>query len=125
MVGIGLVDDFDTLPASQRFFAGGDNSVRGYSFNSLGPVDENGNVIGGRYLFFGSIEVERRVWNRVALAAFVDAGNALDVFELDLEASAGAAFNIHTPIGTLRLGAARSITESRGWRFHLSIRPDL
>jgi translocation and assembly module TamA len=125
MVGIGLVDDFDTLPASQRFFAGGDNSVRGYSFNSLGPVDENGNVIGGRHLIFGSIEVERRVWNRVALAAFVDAGNALDVFELDLEASAGAAFNFHTPIGTLRLGAARSITESRGWRFHLSIRPDL
>ncbi|NHA15612.1 autotransporter assembly complex family protein [Thioalkalivibrio sp. XN279] len=125
MVGIGLVDGFSTLPASQRFFAGGDNSVRGYSFNSLGPVDENGNVIGGRHLVFGSIEVERRVWNRVALAAFVDAGNALDVFELDLEASAGAAFNIHTPIGTLRLGAARSITESRGWRFHLSIRPDL
>jgi translocation and assembly module TamA len=125
MVGLGLVDDFDTLPASQRFFAGGDNSVRGYSFNSLGPVDENGNVIGGRHLIFGSIEVERRVWNRVALAAFVDAGNALDVFELDLEASAGAAFNFHTPIGTLRLGAARSITESRGWRFHLSIRPDL
>ena len=125
MVGIGIVDSFSTLPASQRFFAGGDNSVRGYSYNSLGPKDENGNVIGGRHLIFGSIEVERRVWNRVALAAFVDAGNALDVFELDLEASAGAAFNVHTPIGTLRLGAARSITESRGWRFHLSIRPDL
>ena len=125
MAGIGLVDGFNSLPASQRFFAGGDNSVRGYGFNSLGPQDENGNVIGGRHLIFGSIEVERHVWNRVALAAFVDAGNALDVFELDLEASAGAAFNIHTPIGTLRLGAARSITESRGWRFHLSIRPDL
>lgn len=125
MVGIGLVDGFDTLPASQRFFAGGDNSVRGYSYNSLGPRDENGNVIGGRHLIFGSIEAERRVWNRVALAVFVDAGNALDVFELDLEASAGAALHFHTPIGTLRLGAARSITESRGWRFHLSIRPDL
>jgi translocation and assembly module TamA len=124
-LGIGLVDGFDSLPASQRFFAGGDQSVRGYSFNTLGPQDENGNVIGGRHLIFGSLEVERRVWNRVALAAFVDAGNALDVFELDLEVSAGAAFNIHTPIGTLRIGAARSVTESRGWRFHLSIRPDL
>ena len=124
-LGIGIIDGFDTLPASQRFFAGGDQSVRGYSFNSLGPEDDNGNVIGGRHLVFGSIEVERRVWNRVALAAFVDAGNALDVFELDVEVSAGAAFNIHTPIGTLRIGAARSITESRDWRFHLSIRPDL
>lgn len=124
-LGIGIVDGFTTLPASQRFFAGGDQSVRGYSYNSLGPRDENGNVVGGRHLIFGSIEVERRVWNRVALAAFVDAGNALDVFELDLEVSAGAAFNIHTPIGTLRIGAARSVTESRSWRFHLSIRPDL
>jgi translocation and assembly module TamA len=124
-VGIGLVDSFDTLPASQRFFAGGDQSVRGYGFNSLGPQDENGNVVGGRHLIFGSVEAERRVWNRLALAAFVDAGNALDVFELDLEVSAGAAFNIHTPIGTLRIGAARAISESRGWRFHLSIRPDL
>lgn len=124
-VGIGIVEDFATLPASQRFFAGGDQSVRGYSFNSLGPRDENGNVVGGRHLIFASIEAERRVWNRVALAAFVDAGNALDVFELDVEVSAGAAFNIHTPIGTLRIGAARSVTESRSWRFHLSIRPDL
>jgi translocation and assembly module TamA len=124
-VGIGFIDSFDTLPASQRFFAGGDQSVRGYDFNSLGPQDENGNLIGGRHLIFGSVEAERRVWNRIALAVFVDAGNALDVFELDLEVSAGAAVNIHTPIGTLRLGAARSTSESRGWRFHLSIRPDL
>ncbi|MFU8819916.1 MAG: autotransporter assembly complex protein TamA [Gammaproteobacteria bacterium] len=124
-LGIGLVDGFATLPASQRFFAGGDQSVRGYSLNSLGPRDDEGNVIGGRHLIFGSFEAERRVWNRVALAAFVDAGNALDVFELDVEVSAGAAFNIHTPIGTLRIGAARSVSESRGWRFHISIRPDL
>ena len=124
-LGIGLIDGFATLPASQRFFAGGDQSVRGYSFNSLGPQDEEGNVVGGRHLIFGSIEAERHVWNRVALAAFVDAGNALDVFELDVEVSAGAAFNIHTPIGTLRIGAARPITESRSWRFHVSIRPDL
>lgn len=124
-LGIGIVDGFDTLPASQRFFAGGDQSVRGYSFNSLGPTDDDGNVIGGRHLIFGSVEAERRVWNRVALATFVDAGNALDVFELDVEVSAGVGVNIHTPIGTLRIGAARSITESRSWRFHLSIRPDL
>ena len=124
-LGLSVVDGFDTLPASQRFFAGGDQSVRGYDLNSLGPQDENGSVIGGRHLVFGSVEAERRAWGRVALAAFVDAGNALDTLELDLEVSAGAAFNIHTPIGTLRIGGARSVTESRGWRFYLSIRPDL
>jgi translocation and assembly module TamA len=124
-LGIGLVDRFATLPASQRFFAGGDQSVRGYGYNSLGPTDEAGNVIGGRHLIFGSLEAERRVWGRVALAGFVDAGNALDEFELDLEVSAGLGLHVHTPIGTLRLSVARSITESRGVRYHLTLRPDL
>jgi translocation and assembly module TamA len=124
-VGIGLVDGFASLPASQRFFAGGDMSVRGYGFNSLGPTDDEGNVIGGRHLLYGSVEAERRVWGRVALAGFVDAGNALDSFSDDLEASVGLGLNVRTPIGTLRISMARSITESRGARFHLTIRPDL
>jgi translocation and assembly module TamA len=124
-VGIGVVDRFSTLPASQRFFAGGDQSVRGYGFNSLGPTDDAGNVIGGRHLLFGSLEAERRVWGRVALAAFVDVGNALDSFSDDVEASAGLGVNVRTPIGTLRIAMARSITESRSARFHLTIRPDL
>ena len=124
-IGIGLVDGFATLPASQRFFAGGDQSVRGYGFNTLGPTDAEGNVIGGRHLLFGSLEAERRVWGRVALAGFVDAGNALDSFSDDLEASVGLGVNVRTPIGTLRISMARSVTESRGARLHLTIRPDL
>jgi translocation and assembly module TamA len=124
-LGVGLVNDPTTLPASQRFFAGGDQSVRGYSLNSLGPTDDAGNVVGGRYLVFGSLEAERLVWNRFALAAFVDAGNAFDSFEDDVEVSVGLGLNVHTPIGTLRIGVAQSVTESRGVRFHLTIRPDL
>lgn len=124
-LGIGVVDDFGTLPASQRFFAGGDLSVRGYGFNTLGPRDEEGNVIGGRHLVFGSFEAERLVWGRVALAAFVDTGNALDDFGDGLETSVGLGVNVHTPVGTVRVSLARSVTENRGVRFHLSIRPDL
>jgi len=124
-LGLGLVDEFGTLPASQRFFAGGDQSVRGYGFNTLGPRDAEDNVIGGRHLVFGSFEAERLVWGRVALAGFVDAGNALDSFGDGLEASVGLGVNIHTPVGTVRVSLARSVTESRGMRFHLSIRPDL
>lgn len=124
-IGIGIVEEFATLPASLRFFAGGDQSVRGYSFNSMGPTDEAGNVIGGRHLLFGSLEVERQVWGRVALAGFVDAGNALDSFSDDLEASVGLGVNVRTPIGTVRISVARSVTESRSLRLHLTIRPDL
>ncbi|HKK02565.1 MAG TPA: autotransporter assembly complex family protein [Gammaproteobacteria bacterium] len=124
-IGIGMVDGFDTLPASQRFFAGGDQSVRGYGFNSLGPTDDEGNVIGGRHLLFASLEAERRIRGPVALAAFVDAGNAMENFKDGVEVSVGLGVNVHTPIGTLRVNLARSVTESRGLRFHLSIRPDL
>src|SRR6185503_12442468 len=49
-VGATETGDFRELPASLRFFAGGANSVRGYGFNTLGPRDENGDVIGGPYL---------------------------------------------------------------------------
>jgi translocation and assembly module TamA len=124
-LGVGVVDDVTTLPASQRFFAGGDLSVRGYSFQALGPTDEFGNVVGGRHLVFGSVEAERRVWGRVALAAFVDAGNALNDFGDSLAVSAGLGVNVHTPVGTLRVNMGRAITESRGFRLHLTIRPDL
>ncbi len=124
-LGIGLVDGFSTLPASQRFFAGGDQSVRGYRFNSLGPRDAAGNITGGRHLVFGSFEAERRVWGRVALAGFVDAGNALDDFGDPLEVAVGLGVNVHTPIGTIRIAIAQSVTESRSPRFHLTIRPDL
>ena len=124
-IGVGLVDDLENLPASQRFFAGGDQSVRGYGFNSLGPRDADGNLIGGRHLLFASVEVERHIRGRFALAAFVDAGNALEYFGDGVEASVGTGVNIHTPVGTLRLSVATSITESRGNRYHLSLRPDL
>lgn len=124
-VGTTWVSELESLPASQRFFAGGDQSVRGYDYNSLGPRDAEGNVIGGRHLLFASIEAERRVWRRVALAAFVDGGNALENFGDDLQASVGAGINILTPVGTLRLSVASSITESRGPRYHFSLRPDL
>jgi translocation and assembly module TamA len=124
-LGLGIVESLDVLPASQRFFAGGDQSVRGFGFNSLGPQDEAGNTIGGRHLLFGSLEAERQVWGRVALAAFVDAGNAVDSFSDGLEASVGTGINVRTPIGTLRIAVARAVTQSRGLRFHLTIRPDL
>ena len=124
-IGIALVGEFANLPASQRFFSGGDLSVRGYSFNRLGPQDDAGNFIGGRNLVFGSLEAERVVWRNVALGAFVDTGNVLDSFDTGLETSVGVGLNVRTPIGTLRIGVARSVTESRSSRLHFTIRPDL
>ncbi len=71
-------DEFQELPTSIRFFTGGAQSVRGYSYNSLGPVDESGDVVGGQYLLVGSIELEHSFKNKWGVAVFYDAGNAID-----------------------------------------------
>src|SRR5690606_30781822 len=51
-------DEFARLPPSQRFYAGGDGSVRGYGYQDLGPENAAGARIGGRYLLVGSAELE-------------------------------------------------------------------
>lgn len=124
-LGIGIVDGFDELPASQRFFAGGDQSVRGYGFNKLGPTDDEGRSIGGRHLVFGSVEAQRRIQGPWHVAAFIDSGGALARLDDTPEVSAGVGLHFLTPIGRIRVEVAQSLTESRSPRLHISIRPDL
>lgn len=114
------------LPASQRFFTGGDTSVRGYGFDDLGPVDADGEVVGGRHLITGSLEYERLFRPDWGWAAFVDAGDAFDSFGSGLEYAAGLGLRWRSPIGMLRLDLAQSLSESeRNPRLHLSFGADL
>src|SRR6185503_8820262 len=59
-VGYTETDQFRELPPTMRFFAGGDQSVRGFEYQQLGALDEEGNVIGGPVLLTGSVELEYR-----------------------------------------------------------------
>src|SRR3546814_17065246 len=59
--GANWVEDFGKLPASQRFFAGGDDSIRGYDYKSIGPKDSKGEGIGGNFLTSVSAQSETRV----------------------------------------------------------------
>lgn len=128
-VGYIQTDDFRSLPPSIRFFAGGDQSVRGYAYQELGPTDEEGNVIGGEALVLASIEADWLFYERFGrwgLAAFFDTGNALDELSGDLESGAGAGLRWLSPIGLVRADAAWAVTEpGTPVRFHLSIGPDL
>jgi translocation and assembly module TamA len=123
--GFGMTGSIEDLPASQRFFAGGDLSVRGFDFNTLGPRDEAGRVIGGKHRLFGSVELERHLFGRWYLAAFVDTGNAFNDFSTPLETSVGLGLHVKTPVGRVRLELAEPLTDSRGPRVHITIRPDL
>lgn len=118
------VSDFALLPASLRFFAGGDSSVRGYDYQSLGPVNENGDVLGGKHMVTASIEYDRLVWRNYGFALFYDMGNAFDNSQFDLQSGVGAGLRWHSPIGPIRVDVATSL-ENGGVRLHLSMGPDL
>jgi len=125
-VGATWIDDFSTLPSSLRFYAGGDQSVRGYAYNALGPTDVNGEVIGGPYLLVGSLEYQHRIFEKWSLATFYDAGNAVNSFEDPYFSGAGVGLHWRSPIGLIRLDVAWALTlEDRPWRVHIIIGPDL
>ena len=125
--GTTFSDNVRDLPASLRFFAGGDNSVRGYKYKSLGPEDSEGEPKGGRHMLTGSLEYEHPVkaddwW----LATFVDAGNAFDLDEVDAKVGYGVGVRWYSPVGRLRLDIAfPDDTEKDSWRLHFGIGADL
>lgn len=123
--GATAVDDFNALPASVRFFAGGDNSVRGYDYESLGPVDENGEVIGGANLLVGSAEYDFRIGRQWSFAVFYDIGNAFDQGEVDYKRGTGFGLRWLSPVGPIRIDVASALDNDNEIRLHLSMGPDL
>jgi translocation and assembly module TamA len=105
-----LSDPLSDLPPSLRFFAGGDRSVRGYSYQSLGPVDATGQVEGGKHLLEGSIELERALFQDWGVSVFYDAGNAFNSFNaIRFARSAGAGVHYYTRVGALNFSLARQV----------------
>jgi translocation and assembly module TamA len=123
--GTTAVDEFPSLPASQRFFAGGDDSVRGWGFNELSPTDPNGALVGGKHLVFGSTELEIDLLQNWSVGVFFDIGNAFDDFGDALEYSTGAGFRWHSPLGLIGVDIGQALSESRSPRLHIAIRPDM
>ncbi|MGB1465436.1 MAG: autotransporter assembly complex protein TamA [Alcanivorax nanhaiticus] len=125
-LGYTEINDISELPASLRFFAGGDSSIRGFGYESLGPEDDKGDVIGGRHMATGSLEYDHPITEKWHFAVFTDAGNAFnDIEDYELRHSAGAGIRWRSPLGPIRLDLARAIDENRNWRVHLSMGPDL
>jgi translocation and assembly module TamA len=127
-VGATLKDELEELPFSVRYFAGGDYSVRGYDYKTLGPTDENGVVIGGSHRFAASVEVDQQVRRNWAVAAFVDAGNAFDTFkDMSLKAGVGLGVRWYSPLGPVRLDVAFPTDDDApdSFRIHITLGPEL
>jgi len=122
--GYSVLDDpLGELPPSIRFFAGGDQSVRGYSFQSLGPRDASGKVVGGKHLLVGSLELERSLYRNWGVSVFHDMGNAFnDYRDMHLEQGAGIGVHYYTPVGGLNLYLAKPFAPGApSYRIHFTV----
>ena len=120
------VDELSQLAPSQRFFAGGDRSVRGYRYEKLGPTDTTGAVVGGRYLVTANVEVDYLFFRNYGAAVFYDAGNAANEPWPDVKRSVGIGMRWRSPVGMLRIDIAHPQDDpDTDYRLHLSIGSDL
>jgi translocation and assembly module TamA len=119
-------DNFNALPPSLRFYAGGAASVRGYGYKDLSPTDSAGNLIGGKYLTTISAEIDYLVVDNFGLAAFVDAGDATDNPFDSFSVGAGLGLRYRSPAGMLRLDIAHPFDDpDNDFRIHISFGIDL
>jgi translocation and assembly module TamA len=104
--GAVLADTREGIASAYLFRTGGDTSIRGYGFESLG-VEEGGAIVGGRYLVVGSIELIGWVTREWGAAVFVDSGNAWDeIGEFDPVVGYGTGVRWRSPLGNLSLDVA-------------------
>ena len=118
---------FSDVPPSLRFFAGGDQTVRGYGYETLSPRNSEDVAIGGRYLMVGSVEYQYEFAENWRVAAFVDEGNAMDDLSDPLATGVGLGIRWISPVGPLRLDVAKGLDPEFGgeWRIHFSMGPEL
>ena len=115
--------DAVSIPDTMLFRAGGDDSVRGYPYRSLG-VEKNGAIIGGRSIATGSIELAHPLTKKLPAllgAVFLDVGDAAERFG-NLQPNVGYGFGVRflSPVGPLRLDLAYG-TKVERWRMHFSV----
>ncbi len=98
----------DSIPITERYFAGGASSLRGFETDRAGPVDpETGEPTGGNSLFIGNLELRLPLVRMVRLAGFYDGGNVFgkisDIRFADFSHTIGIGLRVKTPLGPLRL----------------------
>lgn len=120
-----LMETVENLPPSLRFFAGGDNNLRGYAYESVSPLNQQGELIGGRYMATASLEYQYRVTGNWWLATFADYGSAW-TDSPDWKRGVGFGVRWGSPIGAVRIDFAWGLdAEGSPFQLHFSLGPEL
>lgn len=117
LVGAALGASVFDLPPDQRLYAGGSTTVRGYRFQSIGPLFPDNDPIGGTAVDAGTLEFRQRVFSNWGFAAFVDAGQASTKgvpFTGTLRAGAGGGVRYYTSVGAIRADIAFPLNPPNG-----------
>ncbi|WP_158367836.1 autotransporter assembly complex protein TamA [Candidatus Williamhamiltonella defendens] len=120
--------DFQWMPPSLRFFAGGDGSIRGYKLKSISPCDSDHKLTGATKLLTASIEYQYNVMGRWWGAAFVDSGEAInDIRHSDFKTGAGIGIRWASPVGPIKFDIATPIGDKKNKKlqFYISLGPEL
>ncbi len=124
--GTTKVKDFNSLPKKLRFFAGGGASVRGYAFETLGELNQDNQVIGGKHLLELSLEYQYPITDEWSAAAFVDAGNAFNDFKNSkIKVGVGFGARWRSPIGPVKIDVGFPKDDLKDPHLYLSVGSDL
>lgn len=120
--GIITANNFDRVPPSFRFFAGGDRSIRGYSYQSISPEDKKGKLKGASKLITGSIEYQYNLTGSWWGALFADTGEAIDkVDNTKFYTGTGVGVRWASPVGPIKVDLATPVNRKDTGSIHLYI----
>ncbi|WP_457569072.1 BamA/OMP85 family outer membrane protein [Desulfurobacterium sp.] len=126
--GVGYIRPFGSgVPIQDRFYLGGAESIRGYKYGTISPVDSSGNYVGGNFYSLASIELRYMIFKELQIAVFCDSGDVFpDASDFTFNgwySSLGLGFRYLTPVGPLRVDYGYKLKpidgQGRG-RFHIS-----
>ena len=130
-VRLGMAEGFSNdgqLPPSERFFAGGDTTVRGFTLDQLGvrhtplqpgdTIDQDGFSVGGNGLVIFNVELRTPVFGGVSVVPFLDVGNVFarvtDIDLTELRSTPGLGLRYKSPFGPLRFDVGFKVNRQTG-----------
>jgi outer membrane protein assembly factor BamA len=117
------------VPISERFFAGGPSTLRGFRIDRAGPIDpETGKPTGGRLLLIGNVELRFPIYKMIKGAAFYDTGNVFKDYSSfswnEVSHTLGVGLRLRTALGPIRLDFGYSLKEvpnEKDYQFFITI----